>query len=142
MPQAAVAAGEAARRQVPMTVDVLMRNDFLHAGDLSKILGVTPTAVSARLRGETAMRQEELAALAAFFDVPVLTFYLPVDEAEAWVAANRPQRPTWMPPKHTPVAARSRKRRGQKSPAHGREGADSDANQHNPGPRVLAGQAA
>lgn len=81
---------EAARGGVRGVLRRLMAVYDLTNADIAPVIGVTPQAVSARLRGKTVIKSEEIPALAVRFGVPVEVFYLSPEEALRWVLDNGP----------------------------------------------------
>lgn len=80
-----------AKTGVPSVIRQLMAYKGLRAYHLAAALGVEPTSMSARLNGKTVIKQEELAALAVLFDVPIAVFYLSPDDALRWVLDHPPE---------------------------------------------------
>ena len=79
--EAALAAMERARANVPEVIRAFMRVERVSQEHLGEALGLRQAAVSRRLNVPGALSQEELAAIAAFFGVPIGSFYKPWREA-------------------------------------------------------------
>lgn len=91
----------AAKTRVPSVIRQLMTYKRLRMYHLAEALGIEPTSMSARLNGKTVIKQEELAALAVLFRVPVAIFYMGPDQALRWVL-DHPLTPASVPNEHTP----------------------------------------
>lgn len=83
-----------AKTGVPQVIRQLMAYKRLRMYELAGALGVEPQSMSARLSGKTVIKQEELAALAVLFRVPVDVFYQSPDEALRWVLDHPATVPT------------------------------------------------
>src|SRR5205814_424749 len=70
-----------ARNHVPEVLRAFMRFAGVDRYDLAGVMGLTPTQLNRRLHVPGALAQHELAGLAAFFHVPVDTFYKDLTEA-------------------------------------------------------------
>lgn len=77
-----------AKTQVPRVLRRLMAYYDLRTYHLAEALGVTATAVSARLQGHTVIKAEELKVLSEFFDVPTDVFFLPERDALHFVVGH------------------------------------------------------
>lgn len=84
-----MAALHEARVGVPAVVRSLMSYFDIKGGDLASALHVSRGAISMRLTGATVIKQEELAALAVYFGVPIDVFYARPDDALRWVIDHR-----------------------------------------------------
>lgn len=80
-----------AKMGVPSVLRQLMTYKRLRMYHLAAALEVEPQSMSARLNGKTVIKQEELAALAVLFEVPVGVFYMSPDEALRWVLDHPPK---------------------------------------------------
>lgn len=72
---------ERARTNVPVVIRAFMRVEGISQEHLGDALGLRQGAISRRLTKPGALSQEELAAIAAYFGVPIGTFYKPWREA-------------------------------------------------------------
>ena len=70
-----------ARTHVPEVLRAFMRFTGVDRYELAGVMGLTPTQLNRRLHVPGALAQHELAGLAAFFRVPVDTFYKELTEA-------------------------------------------------------------
>jgi transcriptional regulator with XRE-family HTH domain len=69
------AARELARERVPATLRALKAYNRLRDEDIAAACGMVRTAVHNRMHGKTQCSSEDLAAFAAFFQVPVSRFF-------------------------------------------------------------------
>ncbi len=93
-------ARSSAKTGVPSVIRQLMTYKRLRMYHLAAALEVEPTSMSSRLNGKTVIKQEELAALAVLFQVPVGVFYMSPDEALRWVL-DHPPAPASLPNEDT-----------------------------------------
>jgi plasmid maintenance system antidote protein VapI len=70
-----------ARTHVPNVLRTFLRVTGHSQQELADALGVTQPAISRRLRGTGTISQDELVAVAAFFEVPVESFYKDLPDA-------------------------------------------------------------
>lgn len=70
-----------ARTHVPNVLRTFLRVTGRSQQELADALGLTQPAISRRLRGTGHISQDELVAIAAFFEVPLGTFYKDMPEA-------------------------------------------------------------
>ncbi len=91
----AMEALERARRNVPEVLRAFLRVTDVSQETMGAGIGLSQRQISRRLCVPGALSQEEVAALAAYFGVPVATMYKPVPEAvsdlmEVWEPATLP----------------------------------------------------
>ena len=83
----AMEALERARRDVPAVVRAFLRVTDISQETVGAGIGLSQRQISRRLSVPGALSQEEVAALAAYFGVPVATMYKPVRDAVADLVA-------------------------------------------------------
>lgn len=81
--QAALEAMHEAQAHLPVVVRAAMRVTGTSQQALADALGFTQTQISRRINVPGALSADELAAVAAFFQVDVASFYKPLPEAVA-----------------------------------------------------------
>lgn len=84
------AAMSGAKEQAPRTIRRLMNYFGISMTELVEVLGVGRQTAYNRMSGSSSFRQEDLAGLAAFFEVPVAVLQGPPDDAVRYVLDHPP----------------------------------------------------
>lgn len=90
----AMAAMRGAKRRVPTVIQQLKTYRGVKTYELARAIGVTSPAMSARLKGATVIKQEEMEAIAVVLGVPVAVLYLTPQDALRWALDHPAADPT------------------------------------------------